>query len=75
MTPGPSDAPALLFAGQREWLASANSTGYVAAYRRHHVRLDVRAVVLEGERRHGGGYATTDRDVWTRTMNFVHAHC
>lgn len=75
VTPSASDAPALLFAGQREWLTSANSTGYVAAYRRRHVDLDVRAVVLAGQKQHGGGYATRDRDVWTRTMTFLRAHC
>lgn len=75
VTPGPTDAPALLFAGQKEWLTSANSTDYVAAYRHRHVHLDVRAVVLEGVSRHGSGYAVQDRDVWTRTMTFVRTHC
>ena len=75
VTPSASDAPALLFAGQKEWLSAANSTGYAAAYRRRHVHLDVRAVVLQGERKHGGGYATRDRDVWTRTMAFLRTHC
>ena len=72
-TPSSADAPALLFAGQKEWLTSANSTDYVAAYR--HVHLDVRAIVLKGNAHHGSGYAATDRGVWTSTMTFVRKHC
>ncbi|MFI7585898.1 alpha/beta hydrolase fold domain-containing protein [Spongisporangium articulatum] len=72
-TPGPDDAPALLFAGQYDWVDARNTSQYGAAYAG--VPLEVDAVVLPGEQRHASAYALTVPSVWNRTMDFLTRNC
>ena len=73
ITPSRSDAPALLFAGQQEWVTPQHARRYAAAYR--NVPLDVRTVIRHGEGRHAGGYADVEPGVWQSTLAFIDKHC
>ena len=67
------DAPALLFAGEQEWLDHRHASDYAMAYRAvPDAQVELR--VLPGERRHALGYAGARADVWQDTITWLRRH-
>ncbi|MFI7585897.1 alpha/beta hydrolase [Spongisporangium articulatum] len=73
VSPSSSDAPALLFAGQREWLPYVNSSLYVNAYKG--TGLAVQPVILSAVSEHAQAYALNMPLVWRMTTKFLDEHC
>jgi acetyl esterase/lipase len=67
------DAPALLFAGEQEWLDHRHASDYAMAYRAVQ-DAEVELRVLSGERRHALGYAGARADVWQDTITWLRRH-